>query len=255
MFSPQGLQAEELKYQNIYQSGYVIGYLDLNDVSLTNYSEFKEIDMGFDFYAPQVFNYNGRNTMIGWVGMPDRDDEYISSKDGWMFGLTMPRVLEYKDGILYQKPLELIENMRHEKIIHIKDSIENNYITKLDSKGIECKLDLDLSDIEDLEIRFKFKDEYISLLYNKKDEICTLDRDNMELGGKGIRKFKLKAKDSMKLHMFIDNSIMEIYYQDGLEATTLMYFPKEDGLEIEIKNNIKINEFQVWNLRGMKYEK
>jgi len=35
-----------------------------------------------------------------------------------------------------------------------------------------------------------------------------------------------------------------------------MYFPKDDELQIEIKNNdkIKINELCVWNLRSMKYE-
>ena len=111
-----------------------------------------------------------------------------------------------------------------EKIIDINNQIEENYVVKLGPKSVECKLDLDLSNIENLDIRFKFKDEYISLLYNKKDEVCILDRSNMELGGKGIRKFKLKAEDSMKLHMFIDNSVMEIYYQDGLETTTLIRY-------------------------------
>ena len=55
----------------------------------------------------------------------------------------------------------------------------------------------------------------------KKHQICTIDRSNMCLGGKGIRKFKLEVKEELKLHMFIDNSIMEIYYQDGLEVTTV----------------------------------
>ena len=56
--------------------------------------------------------------------------------------------------------------------------------------------------------------------------------------------------------MFIDNSVMEIYYQDGLEVTTLMYFPKEEQLEIEIKNDnkIKINELNIWKLRSVRYE-
>ena len=78
----------------------------------------------------------------------------------------------------------------------------------------------------------------------------------MDLGGKGIRKFKLKADKSLKLHMFIDNSVIEIYYQEGLETTTLMYFPKSDEFKIEINNNnkVKINELNVWNLRGIKYE-
>lgn len=78
----------------------------------------------------------------------------------------------------------------------------------------------------------------------------------MCLGGKGIRKFKLEIKDKLKLHMFIDSSIIEIYYQDGLEVTTLVYFPKEEQLEIEIKNDneVKINELCIWNLRSVKYE-
>ncbi len=55
--------------------------------------------------------------------------------------------------------------------------------------------------------------------------------------------------------MYIDSSVMEIYYQDGLETTTLMYFPENNDFEIEIKDNIKINKLQMWNLRGINYEK
>ena len=35
-----------------------------------------------------------------------------------------------------------------------------------------------------------------------------------------------------------------------------MYFPKEEQLEIEIKNDnkVKINELCMWNLRSVKYE-
>ena len=106
------------------------------------------------------------------------------------------------------------------------------------------------------EIKLLFKDEYILLTYDKKTQICTIDRSNMCLGGKGIRKFKLEVKEELKLHLFIDNLIMEIYYQDGLEVTTLMYFPKEHQLEIEIKNDnkTKINELCIWKLRSVKYE-
>ncbi|NRT33023.1 beta-fructofuranosidase [Clostridium beijerinckii] len=255
MFSPQGLKEEEFKYQNIYQSGYLIGELNFDDVSLNNHTEFKEIDMGFDFYAPQVFNHDGKNIMIGWIGMPDKDDEYLSSEYGWMFGLTMPRVLEYKDNVLYQRPLELLEELRESKIMDLKNQYVDDYSININSRTIECNLDLDMNNSNNIELKFKFKDEYISILYNKEDEICTLDRNNMEFGGKGIRKFKLKANKSLKLHMFIDNSFMEIYYQDGLETTTLVYFPKSDSFEIEIKNSVKINELQIWNLRRINYGK
>ena len=257
LFSPQGLEAEEFKNQNIYQSGYVIGDLDFNTFELKSHTEFKEIDMGFDFYAPQVFVHNNENIMIGWVGMPDKDSEYPSAGNGgWMFPLTLPRVLEYKDGILYQKPIKEVENLKEKQIISDKDLEFDEYVINLDSRNVEIDLDLSMKNSNNVELKFIFDDEYISLNYDKENEVCVIDRNNMELGGRGIRKFKLKAENSLKLHMFIDKSVMEIYYQDGLETTTLMYFPKSDNFKIEIKNDkkVKINQLDVWNLRGIKYE-
>lgn len=253
LFSPQGLKEEEFKYQNKFQSGYVIGELDLNDVSLEHHTEFKEIDKGFDFYAPQVFRYKEKHIMLGWIGMPDNEGEYVSSQDGWIFGLTMPRVLKYIDGVIYQEPLEFLENLRESQIVDLENEIADNYKITLETRTIECNLDLDMKDYNDLELKLKFKKESISIFYNKEEEICILDRNSMELGGKGVRKFELKADKSLKLQMFIDNSTIEIYYQDGLETTTFAYFPKCDDFEIEIKNKAKINKLQIWNLRKINY--
>lgn len=257
LFSPQGLEAEEFKNQNIYQSGYVIGNLDFKVPQLKNHSEFKEIDMGFDFYAPQVFTHNDKNIMIGWVGMPDKDSEYPSGENGgWMFPLTLPRVLEYKDNVLYQKPLKEVENLREKQIVSVKDLDINEYSLDLDSRNIEIDLELLLEESTFIDFKFIFRDEYINLTYNKENGVCIIDRNNMKLGGKGIRKFKLNVDKTLKLHMFIDNSVMEIYYQEGLETTTLMYFPKFDDFKIEIKsdNKVKMSELNIWNLRGIKYE-
>lgn len=256
IFSPQGLESEEFKFQNIYQSGYVVGNLDLNNLKLKNHSEFKELDMGFDFYAPQVFKHDHKNIMIGWIGLPDRDMDYPISEYGWMYSLTMPRVLEYKDNCIYQRPLDEIRNLRQTQKENIKDLICPNYKLKINDKASEIILNLDISQTNYTEIKFKFLDEYIVLSYDKKAEVCVIDRNNMHLGGKGIRKFKLKAHNELKLNMFIDSSIMEIYFQDGLEVATLMYFPKEEQLEIQIENDDKVNlkELCVWKLRSVRYE-
>lgn len=257
LFSPQGLEVEEFKNQNIYQSGYVIGNLDFKEPQLKNHSEFKEIDMGFDFYAPQVFNHDDKNIMIGWVGMPDKDSEYPSAENGgWMFPLTLPRVLEYKDNVLYQKPLKEVENLREKQIVSVRDLNINEYSLDLDSRNIEIDLELLLEESTFIDFKFVFRDECINLTYNKENGVCIIDRNNMKLGGKGIRKFKLNVDKTLKLHMFIDNSVMEIYYQEGLETTTLMYFPKYDDFKIEIKsdNKVEMSELNIWNLRGIKYE-
>ena len=39
----------------------------ITDYICNNYTEFKELDMGFDFYAPQVFTHNGKNIMLHFI--------------------------------------------------------------------------------------------------------------------------------------------------------------------------------------------
>lgn len=245
-----------MKNQNLYQSGYVIGELDIESVELKNHSRFKELDMGFDFYAPQIFKHNGENIMIGWIGMPDRDSEYPTYEHGWMYSLTMPRVLEYKNNVLYQKPINEMRNLRENELINIKGLILNNYNLALESRSVEIMISIEVEDIESTEVKFKFNDEYILITYDNKRQLCTVDRSNMNIGGKGIRKFKLNSSKELKMNVFIDNSVMEIYYQDGLEVTTLTYYPKSEGLELQIRNDSKItiNELNMWNLRSVKYE-
>lgn len=251
LFCPQGLSNQKFKYQNIYQSGYIIGDLDSNSVSLSNCTEFKEIDMGFDFYAPQVFDKDGQNILIGWIGMPDKDDEYKSSENGWMGSLTMPRVIEFKNNVLYQKPF-MIDSLRDQIIKNLENlDIQSLNIDNI-SKGIECYIDISFE--KECEIRLNFGEEYISITYDKKSEECIINRENMYYGGKGIRRMKLSYDKSLRLDMYIDSSICEIYYQDGKKAATINYFPKENDFDIEIKSKVKINKLTVWKLKEIRYE-
>lgn len=257
IFSPQGLKKDEYKNKNLYQSGYVIGNLKLDKCEFEDHSEFKELDRGFDFYAPQVFNHDGKNIMIGWIGMPDKGEDYPTERYGWKHSLTIPRVLTYKDEVLYQEPIEDMKNLRKEKIVSISNLSCKEQVMNFHKCGIEIKLNLELKKSSNVYIRFKFNDEYILLTYNKENEVCKIDRSNMNFGGKGIRRFKLKTSEELKLNVFIDNSIMEIFFQDGEEVTTFVYFPKEEKLELQISDGIetKINELNVWSLRGIEYEK
>ena len=102
--SPQGLTREEYRFQNIYQSGYFI----LKD-GKPEEKDFREWDYGFDFYAPQTFqDGKGRRIIIGWMGMPDADEEYVNptaETEGWQHCLTVPREVTYKNAMLYQYPV------------------------------------------------------------------------------------------------------------------------------------------------------
>lgn len=122
IFSPQGIEPYEDHYQNLYQSGYIIGEkLDVERLSLSH-APFQEIDRGFDFYAPQTMvDGNGRRILIGWMGMPEI--EYPTDKSGWAHCLTLPRELTISDNKLIQKPVKELELLRKQQY-EIQDVID-----------------------------------------------------------------------------------------------------------------------------------
>ncbi len=135
---PQGLAAQEYKWQNVYESGY---FMLPEDFEITDPAQgkfcfdnavrdaegagiyrlledpeesFLEWDYGFDFYAPQTFtDSKGRRILIGWVGMFDADyDNLHTTERGWQHALSVPRVLTAYEGGIRQWPVEEIEKLR-----------------------------------------------------------------------------------------------------------------------------------------------
>ena len=188
IFSPQGIKEEEFRYQNIYQSGYLIGNLNYDTLEFKNNNEFKELDMGFDFYAPQVFkDEKGRNILIGWMGLPEKEEFHCSRENGWIFSLTMPRELTLKNGILHQNPIEEMRKLRGDNIVSLKNTfIEYLNFSEVKENSYELKLDIERQEASKIEINFmKSDEEHTSLIYDFKKEICIIDRNSMINGEKG----------------------------------------------------------------------
>ena len=75
--SPQGVEADGLRYNNVYQSVTVFLEEDFRTGKVNG--KFRELDAGFDFYAPQSFAAeDGRRIQIGWMGMPDAEEYYTN---------------------------------------------------------------------------------------------------------------------------------------------------------------------------------
>lgn len=118
VFSPQGLAAKEHAYQNIHQSGYLIGEVDWETLTFKETSAFRELDYGFDFYAPQTFeDEQKRRILWGWMGLGDTSPEYSNPTipRGWQHAATLPRQLSVKNDQLYQQPLPEFQNYETSK--------------------------------------------------------------------------------------------------------------------------------------------
>lgn len=230
VFCPQGLKAQKYQYQNLYQAGYLIGQFNPDTLEFTH-GEFHEFDMGFDFYAPQVLVHENRHVLIGWVGMPDKLQDYPTIDDGWVHSLTLPRELILKNDKLYQRPIAELNKLNQNTTTKMnKDKISLSTNKKLE-------ISIPLKDISNWQGKLKFNDEYILLTYDKNNSIFTIDRSQLKLGGKGIRQFLVKTQDELNLSVYIDNSIIELYLQDGEYYATFCYYPTNDNPVFDLIQN------------------
>ena len=215
--------------------------------------------MGFDFYAPQVFkDEKGRNILIGWMGLPEKEEFHCSRENGWIFSLTIPRELTLKNGILHQNPIEEMRKLRGDKIVSLKNIIiEDLNFNEVKENSYELKLDIERREASKIKINFmESNEEHTSLIYDFKKEICIIDRNSMINGEKGIRKFKLHSNGNLKINMFVDKSSVEIYFQDGIEVASLKLYPKKDSFNLSLKSEegkIKINSLSIWEMNEVNY--
>ena len=237
--SPQGLEAQEYRFQNIYQSGYFNTKSDLL-ADGKGLGEFIEWDYGFDFYAPQTYtDENNRTILIAWVGMPDAEYSHdISVEDGWQHMLSLPRelVFDNKSGKILQKPVAEIKDLRDKKI-DIKDIAD-----------VETyELDMSQFGQDDFTIQFN---KGFDVKYNKLANDLVFSFTDKELGSnRTTRKLKLANGEKIEsMKIFVDTCSIEIFINDGLYTFTTKYFKAKD-VENTLSIDGRIDNIDVYSLK------
>lgn len=226
---PQGLSQEGYKYQNIYQSGYFT--LEGDYKYKCNLVDFREWDMGFDFYAPQSFeDEKGRRILIGWVGMPDNPYENPTVERGWQNCLTVPRELEYRRGKIYQNPVTEINRLRKTATTlksgeKAKAKICDIIVENINSEYLKASI----KNVVDIEYKDIFK---LSINQYGRKERC-LEIDNL-----------------YSMRILVDSSVLEIYLNDGEYVFTTMYYSDDDTISIECKDS----RITLWTMDKMEVE-
>lgn len=221
-FCPQGLETQEEKFQNIYQSGY-----SLPGRSQDPEETFREWDMGFDFYAPQSFQADdGRRILIGWAGMPDTTETHrnLSVSNGWQHCLTLPCELEYHDGKIFRMPVREIYDLDWEEA-----PVENG---RFHWVGKALKLYMGGICGERTVIRLGDRGNGVTITVEEnRVELSFLDEKGVPSrcgGGRGKRIGRTEGPVE-ELLVLIDSSIMEIFVNGGETVfTTRLYLEAEE---------------------------
>lgn len=225
---PQGVPEEGYIYKNVHQNGYFLvnGDLESKDVNL---SEFRLLDYGFDFYAPQSFeDESGRRILVGWMGIPDADYTNRTTENGWQHALTMPRELILKDGIIYQRPVEEIKALRGNMRTFTADEFKD-----LEVENLSFELCAEFEKCNGFKLNLR---NDVSLSFDKSKGLIEL---NMGESGCGRDARYAYCDEIRNIDVYSDTSAFEIFINDGeIVFTTRAYtdgtqkigFEKIDGL-------------------------
>ena len=210
ILSPMGIEKQEEKYHNRFASIYLVGTLDLEKNKFIIESS-DEIDAGFDFYAPQTFRGDkGQPLMFGWFGCGEQP--LHSDQDMWKHGLTTPRLMRVENNRL--KTFVAPELLR--KFNMVQKLSDSHFMVEGNSYRFTITLPVD----ETLtSLKFGSPSDFWQLDIDTKKQSVLLNRESLaikvdeEYGMK--RQCSFEMQDSVTVDVFVDNSFVEIFINEG----------------------------------------
>ncbi|MGG7144398.1 glycoside hydrolase family 32 protein [Clostridium nigeriense] len=242
IFSPQGIEKQGNKYNNIFNVIYAIGKLDIDNLKF-RVDVYEELDKGFDFYAPQSFKgKDGQTLLLAWAGMGEF--KYPTDEKLWAHCLTFPRELSIHNNKLIQKPVKEIEKLS-KVIVNQNGVVNKNEIIENESNTYYLKINLSLDKANSFGIKLcSSNEESLNLNFNKELNSVSLDRNEMkhkfieEYGL--VREAEINIGKNIDIEVIVDKSIIEIFIDGGKITMSTRVFPLEKSTGIEIYTDDKI---------------
>ncbi|MBP2057945.1 beta-fructofuranosidase/PTS system sucrose-specific IIC component [Lactobacillus colini] len=232
-FCPQGLESEDNKFCNIYQSGYLIGKpLNMSDRNFVC-GKFHELDKGFDFYAMQTTkDKKGRRILMAWMGLPEI--VYPTVKYHYTGCMIFPRELKLENNVIVQQPVAEIKDL-YSKKYQITASLNNKRIEikagKQNSRDIELAI-VGHNDATILDLfANKNNSRHLRLIFNRKKQKFIVDRScsGLEIASSygTSRSCYLDQSKLIKVRILQDVSSAEIFLNNGKEVFSMRIFPDD----------------------------
>lgn len=257
MFSPQGINAQGDKYNNLFQTGYYVGEYNY-ERNEYKHGEFLELDNGHDFYAVQTFlDDQGRRIAMGWMDMWESD--MPTKGDGWCGAMTIPRVITLdENNKMLMNPVEEMKLLRQsEHVLYQKGTIRESYFENVEADLLEVKVVFDLTkstaDLVGLKLRGTGQEETV-ITYSIPDQKLKLNCSKSGKKTDGVRQTAFKTEGQLTLQIYLDRSSIEIFANEGQATMTSRIYTSEKLLGIEViteGGDVYVNELTCWELNDI----
>lgn len=227
----------------------------------------RKLDFGDrHFCAPYTMtDSQGHRILWGWIG----EDRTIDAQRaaGWSGVLALPRELTLRDdGRLAIRPVQEIEALRcqHQRLTDIELAADSGDF-KLDPLGstFEIAAEIDPASAEECGVKVCCSpdgDEQTRIYYDAFNKRLGIDRQRSSLvqGGRisaDIQEgaFAISPGESLRLRVFVDCSVIEVYANDAACITSRAYPSRSDsaGVRVFARGGARINSIDAWRLRAI----
>ncbi|MFN8504535.1 glycoside hydrolase family 32 protein [Kouleothrix sp.] len=203
-----------------------------------------KLDYGSSFYAPQTFrDASGRRVMFGW--MREQRDDAAQRAAGWSGAMSLPRILALgAAGVLEQRPAPELEQLRgrhiHAQAVGVAET--NALLAGVSSDTIEIMLELapgDAAEVGALMLRSPDGAEQTRLSYHCAERRLALDTTRASLsgsahGGVDSGPLELAAGEPLRLRIFVDRSIVEVFANERACVSGRAYPTRESSAGLEL---------------------
>ncbi|WP_233182146.1 GH32 C-terminal domain-containing protein [Paenibacillus sonchi] len=184
---------------------------------------------------------------------------------GWAHNLALPVSLSLDEhDELRIEPIQELQSLRGAKLVDFADKnlqAANQLIQNVKGDMLEIVMEIDPGQAQKFGLKVRRSDngqEETLIYYDKTAGTFNVDRTKSSIDPDvrvdGIQGGYVDLNgENLKLHIFLDRSVVEAFANDKKKLTTRVYVGRYDslGLQVWADNDITVKSMEVWNMNAL----
>jgi len=222
-------------------------------------------DLGGHLYAAKSMpDSKGRRILWGWIREARSEAAYRAA--GWAGVMALPRVLTLgPDGLLRMEPAEELRVLRqnHQRMATVSVTSSTSVpLEHVRGDALEILAEFDPGDAEEFGLRVRCApdgSEQTFLLYSRREKRLYVDGRQSSLSPDAQRdvqggQFDLKQDEPLKLQIFLDASVIEVFASRRACLTERIYPTRADSLGVSLlarRGTARLLNLDAWEMRAI----
>jgi beta-fructofuranosidase len=216
-------------------------------------------------YAPQTFeDEQGRRLLLGWLMEGRSEAAQIAA--GWSGVVSLPRVLTLAaDGTLRQTPATELRSLRGDHVAYQNTLLSAGHILRVEGipgTSFELLLEVEPGSVEQIVLAVGCSPdgaERTEVRYDTARGYLTLDGTRSSRDAEALRAerggpFALVPGEPLRLHIFVDGSVVEVFANERACLSGRIYPTRADscGIELTVRGGAAVLiRLDAWKLDGI----